>query len=246
MRNLSKYFLLLAIFILCLFNTFASTSFADVVISDQVTTLGTPVRLVVLTKGKLFPQGGQLVDIYIDNEKLKQILTGGDGYGYLNYIPKHPGLKRITARSGIEKSSGLILTLEKHEKVVLIELEGGFKDSLLSDKTKADSRGVIEALSNKFKIIYLRRYRYISNALSKKWLEMENFPESVVITWKGIRTLEALKEKGLNLHAIIGSTALISASVEFIENRYSFEKTKDGKTVADWKEIEKLLNTLAP
>jgi len=82
MRNLSKYFLLLAIFILCLFNTFASTSFADVVISDQVTTLGTPVRLVVLTKGKLFPQGGQLVDIYIDNEKLKQILTGGDGYGF--------------------------------------------------------------------------------------------------------------------------------------------------------------------
>ena len=246
MRIFSKYFLLLATLFLGLFNTFASISIADVVIFDQATILGTQVRLMVLTKGKLFPQGGQLVDVYVNNEKLKQILTGGDGYGYLNYIPKHPGLNKVTVHSGVEKGSGFILALEKHEKVILIEVEGGFKDSLLSDKTKADTRGVIEALSKKYKIIYLRRYRNISNALSKKWLKMENFPESVVIHWKGIRTLEALKEKGVNLHAIIGSTDLISASVEFIENRYSFEKTKDGKIVADWKEIDKLLKNSVP
>jgi len=116
--------------------------------------------------------------------------------------------------------------------------------SLLSEKTRVESRNVVEALSKKFKIIYL--IRYISDALPKKWLKKEDFPLSVVIRWRAIQTLEALKDKGVNLHAIIGSAALMSPSVNFIENRFCFEKTKDGKTVADWNEIEKLLNNSSP
>ena len=243
MKSSSKYYLLLAALFLGIY-TFASTSSAHVVVFDRVTTLGTPVRLIVLSKGKLFSKGGQMVDIFIDNEKLKQVLTGGDGYGYLNYIPKHPGLERITAKSGLGEGSGLILILEKHEKAVLIELGSGFKDSLLSEEARSESQSVIKGLSRQFKIIYL--IRHISGTLPKKWLKKENFPESVVIRWKGAQTLEALKVNGVNLYAIIGSATLMSPSVKYIENRYCFEKTKDGKTVANWKEIEKLLSKSGP
>jgi len=243
MRNFSKYSLLLATLFVAL-NTMASTSKADVVVFDRVTTIQTPIKLIVLTKGKLFPKGGRLVDIYVDNEKLKKILTGGDGYGFLNYLPDQSGLKKITAHTSDEKGSGMILILEKNDKAVLIEIGTGFKDPLLMEKTRDESRNAIEVLSTKFKIIYL--IRYFSDTLPKKWLKKNNLPDSVVIRWKGAQTLKALKAKGVNLYAIIGSEALMSPSVKYIENRYCFEKTKDGKTVADWKEIEKLLNNSEP
>jgi hypothetical protein len=53
--------------------------------------------------------------------------------------------------------------------------------------------------------------------------------------------LSALTEKGVNLYAIIGSLSVISAAADHIEKRYTFEETKDGKTVKDWNEILKLL-----
>ncbi|MBW2584809.1 MAG: hypothetical protein JRE36_14800, partial [Deltaproteobacteria bacterium] len=59
--------------------------------------------------------------------------------------------------------------------------------------------------------------------------------------------LTALKKKGIQLHAIIGSAAVISAAAKDIENRFAFEKTKDGTTVKDWGEIlEHLQDEPAP
>jgi hypothetical protein len=38
-------------------------------------------------------------------------------------------------------------------------------------------------------------------------------------------------------HAIIGSAKVISEAGRDIENRFSFEKTKEGTTFKDWDEI---------
>jgi len=45
----------------------------------------------------------------------------------------------------------------------------------------------------------------------------------------------------VQLHAVIGSAALISAAENYIENRYTFEESKKAITVNDWDEILKLL-----
>ncbi len=55
--------------------------------------------------------------------------------------------------------------------------------------------------------------------------------------------LAALKKKGVQLHAIIGSSSVISAAAKHIEKRYTFEKTSEGKTIKDWDEILKLLQS---
>jgi hypothetical protein len=55
--------------------------------------------------------------------------------------------------------------------------------------------------------------------------------------------LDHLKKNGVQLHAIIGSSEIITAVAEKIELRFSFEKTKDGKTVKNWEEILDLLVT---
>jgi hypothetical protein len=53
--------------------------------------------------------------------------------------------------------------------------------------------------------------------------------------------LKSLKAKGINLFAIIGSAELLSQSTKYIEHRYSFEETRDGETITNWKEILELL-----
>jgi hypothetical protein len=216
-----------------------SVSHSKVVVFDQVTTVQTPIKIRVLTKDGFFSAGGRLVDIYLDNNLLKKILTGGDGYGYLKYTPRESGLKKITARSNTDSASGLILVMENSEKAIIIETEGAFKDTLFSNEIRESSQKAVNLLSENYKIIYLSRF--LGKDITGSWLEKQNFPKSVVLRWRGPKTLENLKNNSVRLHAIIGSADVISAVRDQVETRFSFEKTNDGNTVKDWDEIVKLL-----
>ena len=208
---------------------------AEVVVLDRVTTVKTPIRITILTKSRFFAAGGRLVDVYLDDEHLNRILTGGDGYGYLNYTPADPGYKTIKARSGSDSAEGLLLVMTKRDRALGIEVEEGFKTAIFSNEIKQSSLKVVTMLSKKYKIIYLSRY--IGKSITGTWLEKQHFPKSVILSWRGPETLTALKKKGIQVHAIIGSAAVISEAANDIENRFTFEKTKDGTTVKDWDEI---------
>ena len=232
-----KKYLLPILFILII----VPVSHGKVVVFDQVTTVQTPINIRVLTREGFFSAGGRMVDIYLDNNLLKKILTGGDGYGYLKYTPRGPGLKKITARSNTDSASGLILVLNDNEKAIIIETEGAFKDTVFSDEIRESSQKAVTLLSENYKIIYLSRF--LGKGITAIWLEKQNFPKSVILRWRGPKTLENFKKNSVQLHAIIGSADVISAVKEQIEKRFSFEKTKDGKTVKDWDEILKLLQS---
>jgi len=238
MKNMAiciKKYLLPIFFILL----FVPLSHCKVVVFDQVTTVQKPIYIKVLTKAGFFAAGGRMVDIYLDNTPLKKILTGGDGYGYLKYTPQEAGLKKITAHSVKGSASGLILVMNENEKAILIEIEGAFKDSLFSDVIRESSQKAVNSLSENYKIIYLSRF--LGKGITGSWLEKQNFPQSVIIRWRGLTTLKNLKKNGVQIQAIIGSSDIISTVSEQIETRFSFEKTKDGKTVKDWDEILRLL-----
>ena len=230
-----KKYLLPILFILL----FVPVSHCKVVVFDHVTTVQKPINIEVLTKAGFFAVGGQMVDIYLDNKPLKKILTGGDGYGYLKYTPQEAGLKKITAHSVKGSASGLILVMTENEKAILIEIEGAFKDSVFSDAIRESSQKAVNSLSENYKIIYLSRV--LGKGISGSWLEKQNFPQSVIIRWRGLTTLKNLKKNGVQIQAIIGSSDVISTVSEQIETRFSFEKTEDGKTVKDWDEILRLL-----
>jgi hypothetical protein len=230
-----KKYLLAILFI----SVIVPVSHSKVVIFDQVTTVQTPIKIRVLTREGFFSAGGRMVDIYLDNNLLKKILTGGDGYGYLKYTPRGPGLKKITARSNTDSASGLVLVMNDNEKAIIIETEGAFKDTVFSDEIRESSQKALTSLSENYKIIYLSRF--LGKGITGIWLEKQNFPTSVILRWRGPKTLENLKKNGVQLYAIIGSGDVISAVTEQIEKRFSFEKTKDGITVKDWDEILKQL-----
>ena len=99
-------------------------------------------------------------------------------------------------------------------------------------------------MMKKYRIVYLSRYTGLRAA--RELLDEGEFPEAPVLRWKGSKLLSALKEKGIQLHAIIGSAGLIAESAEHIERRYTFEKTQNGQTVKDWEEIIELLKKKPP
>ncbi len=162
-------YLTLAVLSLAALSMATSNCTADVVVLDRVTTLKTPIRIVVLTKGRFFADGGRLVDIYIDDKHLKRILTGGDGYGYLKYTPQSLGYKQIEARSSGDSAKGLLLVVAKKDRVIAIVVEDGFKTAVFSDEIKQSSLKVVKTLSKTYKIIYLSRLA--GKSVTGPWLE---------------------------------------------------------------------------
>ncbi len=213
----------------------APPGLAEVAVSDQVTTVESPIHLTVMTRGLFFSAGGRLVDVYLDGEHLKRILTGGDGYGYLKYTPRSPGYKKIKVRSNSDSAEGLLLVMTKKDRAIAIEVEEGFRTAVFSEEIKQNSLRAVQTLAKNFKIIYLSRY--VGKSITGTWLEKQGFPGSVILAWRGSETLTVLKKRGIQLHAIIGSAAVVSEAARDIENRLTFEKTNEGTTVKDWDEI---------
>ncbi len=221
-----------------------SASSGNVVVFDGVTTVQTPIRIKVLTKGRIFAEGGQLVDIYLDDKHLKRILTGGDGYGFLKYTPLEPGFKSISARSKLASSSGLLLVMRPSEKAIIIEVEGAFKDAIFSQELRKNSQIAVKALSKDYKLIYLSRM--VGKGISRSWLEEEDFPKSAILRWQGATTFKSLIKRGVKLYAVIGSAAVMSAAKKHIEHRLTFDKSKHAKLVESWDEILEVLQPAAP
>ena len=217
----------------------AAQCLGAVIAYDGVTTVGTPVFLKVLTKGRIFADGGRLVEFYLDDKSIGKNLTGGDGYGYRKYTPKRPGLIKLMARSKGERGYGLLLVIKKTDKVIFIEVEGAFKDAFISGIAAGATRRAVEKMMKNYHIVYLSRYTGIRAA--RNLLDEGEFPEAPVLSWQGPEMFSALKEKGIQLYAIIASAGLIAESAEHIDRRYTFDQTQEGQTVKDWEEIIELL-----
>ena len=236
---------LVLFFLICCFVVLpAAQSRGAIIVYDRVTTVGTPVYLKVLTKGKIFADGGRLVEFFLDDKSLGKNLTGGDGYGFRKYTPKRPGIIKVQARSKGESGSGLLLVMKKKEKVIFIEIEGGFKDAFISEIAAGASRRAVERLLKKYRVIYISRYTGLR--MAREWLDEHEFPEAPVLRWQGAKMFTTFKEKGIRLYAIIGSAGVIAEAEEHIEKRCTFEKTPKGQTVRDWEEIIELLPKSAP
>ena len=125
------------------------------------------------------------------------------------------------------------------DKVILIDLEGSFKNVIFSSYQKSEAKKAVENLAKKFKVIYLSKLA--GKRIASFWLEQEDFPESVVLRWRGPDLFESLNRKGLTLYALVASPEILSESTKYVEHRFSFEKTADGQTVGNWAELIELL-----
>lgn len=211
---------------------------ADVVFFDSVTTTHTPVYLKVLTKGILFAEGGRLVDIYSEGQKIGRVLSGGDGYGFIKIIPESAGLKTCEARMDAYSDSAYLLVMKKTDPALLFEIEV-LSRTFISNTASSDTQKALKILSKKFKLIYL--VRFLGPDLAKKIIAKNKFPASAVLPWRGPDLFSDLKSRQITLAAIIGSVDIVSEAAGEVPHRFTFEETEDETYVESWQEIIKQL-----
>jgi hypothetical protein len=226
-----QYLISLFIFILC-----SGIASAGVTAFDAVTSIKNPIKLQALTKGRFFSEGGKLVEFFIDEKHIGTTLSGGDGYAFLKYIPQSKGLKRIKLKTADESDEAMLLVTDKKDKVILIAIEGSLFESTLSFKPAKGAKEAIGTISQKYRIIYLSM---IGIKQSRKWLQENKLYESIVFSWDGENLINDLREKDINIYAIVGSPDML-AEIKDIR-KFSFKETDNGTEVESWSDILKQL-----
>lgn len=227
------FFSICLTFILTSVSSFFSNTFAGIMVFDNVTTKGKPVKLRAFTKGRFFPEGGKLVEFYLNGKHIGTTLSGGDGIAFLKYTPLSPGIKHLKVKKGIDKDKGMLLVIKKGERIILIEIESTLFEFPFIPNPVRESKETLIVLTEKFKLIYVTSL--IGAKKSRDWLKKNEYPTSAVLKWNA-NLLDVLKEQGIKPYTIIGSSAVLSEASE-IEKKFSFEETKNGMRVKNWKEL---------
>lgn len=210
-------------------------SSAAVIVFDRVAVIDQPVQLAVRTGGRFLSMGGQLVVLSVGGTRLRQILTGGDGYGYLMYTPTEIGLKKITAVHNDQRETARLLVLSADARVILIDVETALRESAIAPRLREDSRQAMESLNREYQIIYL--YTLTGQNLNRQWLDSNGLPASVILAWRDAAPVRALERLGISTHAIVGSANQLKSSNDTIAHRFSFEDTKEGLRVKSWAQV---------
>jgi hypothetical protein len=166
-------------------------------------------------------------------------MTGGDGYGYFQLTPQRAGLFKIAARSQGNEASGRLLVVEKSDRVVLVESETVLKEIQLRPDARKSCQTTFESLRQRFRVIFV--YRFLGADFSRIGLEKEGLSPSVVIPWRGATSLQSLRGREVQVHAVIGSAEMVAAAGAQVPRRISFEKAKGAQTVSGWEELAKAL-----
>jgi len=210
---------------------------ARVVFFDDVAVKGQPVMLRAETRGRFFPSGGQMVEFFVNGRSIGKNLSGGDGIAMKEFVPGRRGLYRITVKSGGEEDEGYLLSLNRGEGVVLIDIEGGLFDGLYSMRPRDGSREAIRSISKRFPVVYLKT-GVLTRELLEEWLEEKDFEGAPVLEWDDGGVFDMIYDKGLRVKAVVGSAQVVSSIRGEGVKAFSFEEVDDAEWVKDWKEVE--------
>ena len=233
MRGMNKLFFISFSIVTYLLWSISTDASAGVTAFDTIATVTTPVKLKAFTKGRFFSEGGKLVEFYIDEQHIGTTLSGGDGYAFLKYTPQSKGLKKIKLKVDEESDEALLLITDKEDRIVLISIETGLFDSPLSFKPAQGAKEAVDIISKKYSVIYLSSMIGIKQ--SRKWLKENRLHESIVFSWTGINLIEDLREKDINLYAIVASPDLL-ADIEGI-NKFSFKEGEHAERIESWDDM---------
>ncbi len=225
------------LFSLCLFLLFTCPTYAGITAFDAVTTVKAPIKLMALTKGRFFSEGGKLVEFHVDEKHIGTSMSGGDGYAFLKYTPQSKGLKKIKLKLAEGSDEALLLVTDKKDNVIIIAIEAGLFESPVSFNPAKGAREAIDKLIKKYRIIYLTSIIGIKQ--SKKWLQDNKLHESIVFQWTGNSLIKDLREKDINMYAVIGNPEMLA---EFEDTRkFSFKDMEEAVVVESWEDLAEQL-----
>jgi hypothetical protein len=227
--------------VLLLFISPAGAS-SEVVVHDLIATQGKKITIRIETRGKFFSKGGEVVMVSVDGKPEGNVLSGGDGFAFKQFIPPKTGIYRIAAKSGTEQGSGLIISLKKGTAIVFVDVEESLFEGPFSRKARSGCKEGIQEIKRRFPVVFLGSGKTGAKDI-KAWLKENGFPEAPVVLWDEGKIFEDTHEKGLAIRAIIGSSDVIVSAREYRPRAFSFTEAEGAREVKDWEEIRKALRS---
>jgi hypothetical protein len=192
------------------------------------------------TRGTLLSKGGEVVEFIVDGRLIGKNLSGRDGFAVKGFIPARTGLYKISVRSGDDKDSGLLLALERKTRIVFIDVGGSLLEGPFGEKEKPESKKAITKIQKRFPIVYLLKGLLSVEAI-RTWLKKNNFPVAPILPWGQGEVFREIRERGLQIKAIIGGPDVIESARMYKPLAFSFDSMEDAEVVENWREIEKKL-----
>jgi hypothetical protein len=217
-----------------------ATVLPDIIVYDIVVPAGKEVMLKAEVKGKFFRKGGELVEFYVNKKYIGKILSGGDGFAFKQFIPSKTGKYQITAKVGKDEGKGLLLSLKKGSRIVVVDVEGSLLERF-TNKPGQGSQKVIKVINKRFPVIFIKTGP-LSTTSVKEWLRKNEFPDLPLIPWEQGTVFSELAGEGFRIKAVIGNADVINSSKEYKPLAFSFEEVEDAVEVKDWEEIRRKLN----
>jgi hypothetical protein len=234
MRIILVFILSAALFGIC-----PDAALSRVFVYDDVALKGQEVMLRAETRGTLLSKGGEVVEFIVDGRSIGKNLSGRDGFAVKGFVPARTGLYKINVKSGEDKDSGILLALEKKTRIVFIDVGG----SLLEGPFEAEKPGSSKAVTRIHKrlpIVYLLK-GLLSVEATRTWLKKNNFPVAPILPWRQGDVFGEIKERDLQIKAVIGGPDVIESAQKYKPLAFSFDSVEDAEVVENWREIEKKL-----
>ena len=213
---------------------------AEIFVHDTAALSREEILIKAETKSGYFAKGGKIVEFSVNGKSIGSVLSGGDGIAYKIFKTGRPGMYTVSARSGKDIGSGVILVLKKGSALVFIDIEGSLLAAPFAKKSVKSSRDVIRKIMNSYPVVYLHTGNIGISAV-REWLRQNRFPASAVMSWQMGDIFAALNKKGIKIKAVIGSQAVIDSANEYKPEFFGFEEEDSSKNLKGWKDIEKKL-----
>jgi hypothetical protein len=233
---------ILSVFILSVFllGICPDAALSRVLVYDDVALKGHEVMLRAETRGTFLSKGGEVAEFIVDGKSIGKNLSGRDGFAVKTFVPAKTGLYKIGVKSGDEKDSGLLLALEKKTRIVFIDVGGSLLEGPFGEKERPESKKAITKIQKRFPIVYLLK-GLLSTESVRSWLKKNNFPVAPVLPWGQGDVFREIKERDLQIKAIIGGPDVIESARTYKPLAFSFDSMEDAEVVENWREIEKKL-----
>lgn len=213
---------------------------SGVLVYDDVAIKGREIILKAETRGIFLSQGGDLVEFMVDGRSIGKNLSGQNGFAVKAFVPEKAGLYKVSVKSGDDKNSGILLALEKKTRIVFIDVAGSLMAGLFEVEVRPESRKAVTRISKRFPVVFLQR-GLVTVEATRAWLKKNNFPVAPVLTWRQGEVFGEMKEKDLQIKAVIGGPEVIESAREYKPLAFSFDSIEDAEVVENWKEIERKL-----
>jgi len=211
-----------------------------VIVHDDIVVKGHKVMLKAETRGRLFAEGGQVVEFFVEEDTIGKTLSGGDGVAYKKFVAEAPGLHRIRAKSGDDTGEGRLLCLEKGEDIVFVDIEGALLAKGLSMEPRPGAQKAMAAVSAKFPVVLLQT-GFLGKRVVESWVKEKDFPRLLVYPWRQGAVFDEIVKKGLTIKAVIASPKVIESAQSHNPLSFCFETAEKTNKVTNWGDVTKAL-----